>query len=94
MLKLSLFLLLIPGCAYANQSCLPCQDLVKGKCINAEAMTLTCKKPSDCYWECAAKSYPPDHDEIVVYKTWWGSGLVNCSVTNRGHVYKCIIIKP
>ena len=36
----------------------------------------------------------PDHNALIEYKAWWGNGTVNCKVTESGHVYTCIIVKP
>lgn len=49
---------------------------------------------------CHAKYYPDkfghpyESEELIEYKTSFGSGKVNCKVTEYGRVYTCILVKP
>ena len=38
--------------------------------------------------------HPYKSQELIEYKTSWGSGGVTCDVTDYGRVYTCVIVKP
>lgn len=35
-----------------------------------------------------------DHYETIGYSADWGSGDINCEVTDFGRIYKCTIVRP